>query len=95
MFLFFALMGNVMGKVRKNFYIGVRVPWTLASDRVWNDTHRLAAWVMVAAGLIGFVHDRQRLRRSFVAIVVLIASVFIPMVYSFVHYKSLERRGAL
>src|SRR5262249_58530216 len=55
LFLFFALIGNVMGKVRKNFYIGVRVPWTLASDRVWNDTHRLAAWVMVAAGVIGFL----------------------------------------
>ena len=50
MFLFFALLGNVMGKVRKNFYIGIRVPWTLASDRVWNDTHRLAAWMMVAGG---------------------------------------------
>ena len=48
-------MGNVMGKVRRNFYIGFRVPWTLASDRVWNDTHRLAAWVMVAAGSIGFL----------------------------------------
>ena len=47
-------MGNVIGKVRKNFYIGIRVPWTLASDRVWNDTHRLAAWVWVAAGVIGF-----------------------------------------
>ena len=53
MFLFFALLGNVMGKVRKNFYIGIRVPWTLASDRVWNDTHRLAAWLMVVGGSSG------------------------------------------
>ena len=55
MFLFFALLGNVMGKVRKNFYIGIRVPWTLASDRVWNDTHRLAAWLMVGGGILGFL----------------------------------------
>ena len=61
MFLFFALMGNQLGKVRKNFYIGVSVPWTLASDRVWNDTHRLAAWVMFASGA-GRVHP-DRLRR--------------------------------
>lgn len=54
-FVFFALMGNVMGKVRKNFYIGFRVPWTLASDRVWNDTHRLAAWLMVAGGVLGLI----------------------------------------
>jgi uncharacterized membrane protein len=94
MFLFFALMGNVMGKVRKNFYIGVRVPWTLASDRVWNDTHRLAAWVFVAAGVIGFGMIVLGVPIIY-PIVVLILSAFVPVIYSFVHYKSLERRGAL
>jgi uncharacterized membrane protein len=94
MFLFFALLGNVMGKVRKNFYIGVRVPWTLASDRVWNDTHRLAAWVWVSAGVIGFAMIVLG-APIMLAFGVLIVSAFIPVVYSFVHYKSLERRGAL
>jgi len=94
LFLFFALLGNVIGKVRKNFYIGVRVPWTLASDRVWNDTHRLAAWVWVAAGLIGFVMIVLG-APILAAFAVLIVSAFIPVIYSFVHYKSLERRGAL
>jgi uncharacterized membrane protein len=94
MFLFFALMGNVIGKVRKNFYIGVRVPWTLASDRVWNDTHRLAAWVWVSAGAIGFAMIVLG-APIIAAFGVLIVSAFIPVIYSFVHYKSLERRGAL
>lgn len=94
MFLFFALLGNVMGKVRKNFYIGVRVPWTLASDRVWNDTHRLTAWVMVVAGLVGFVITISGLS-LFLALGVLFGSMLIPIVYSFVHYKSLEKRGTL
>jgi uncharacterized membrane protein len=94
MFLFFALMGNVMGKVRKNFYIGVRVPWTLASDRVWNDTHRLAAWVWVSAGAIGFIMIVLG-APILTAFAVLIVSAFIPVIYSFIHYKSLERRGAL
>jgi uncharacterized membrane protein len=94
MFLFFALMGNVMGKVRKNFYIGVRVPWTLASDRVWNDTHRLAAWVWVATGVIGFGMIVVGVPILY-SIGVLLLSAFVPVIYSFVHYKSLERRGAL
>jgi uncharacterized membrane protein len=94
MFLFFALLGNVIGKVRKNFYIGVRVPWTLASDRVWNDTHRLAAWVWVSAGVIGFAMIVLG-APILAAFGVLIVSALIPVVYSFVHYKSLERRGAL
>lgn len=94
MFLFFALMGNVMGKVRKNFYIGVRVPWTLASDRVWNDTHRLAAWLMVLGGILGFliVVSGQSL---VLALAILVGSLIVPVFYSFFHYKALERRGAL
>jgi DNA-binding transcriptional ArsR family regulator/uncharacterized membrane protein len=94
LFLFFALMGNQLGKVRKNFYIGVRVPWTLASDRVWNDTHRLAAWVMSAGGVIGFVLTVLGLS-ILVSIVILIVSALFPVVYSFVHYKALERSGQL
>jgi uncharacterized membrane protein len=83
-----------MGKIRKNFYIGIRVPWTLASDRVWNDTHRLAAWVMVTSGLIGFILTVTGLS-LIVAMVVCFGSMLIPMVYSFFHYKALERTGEL
>jgi uncharacterized membrane protein len=94
LFLFFGLTGNVLGKVRRNFYIGIRVPWTLANDRVWNDTHRLAAWVMVAAGVIGFAMIVLGVP-IMAALAVFIVSALIPVIYSFVHYKSLERRGAL
>ena len=90
-FLFIAFLGNVMGKVRKNFYIGIRVPWTLASDRVWNDTHRLAAWVMVAAGVIGFLLVIAG-ASPIVAIGLLIGSMLIPIVYSFI---SLQINGPL
>jgi uncharacterized membrane protein len=87
-------MGSVMGRVRRNFYMGVRVPWTLASERVWNDTHRLAAWVWVACGLVGFGIIIAGLPFA-VALALLIVALLVPVVYSFVHYKVLERRGAL
>jgi uncharacterized membrane protein len=93
-FLFFGLMGNVLGKVRRNFYVGVKTPWTLASDRVWNDTHRLAAWTTVGGSVIGFLMVVSGVSLV-AAFVLLIASALIPVVYSFVHYKQLERRGAL
>ena len=93
-FLFFALAGNVMGKVRQNFYIGIRVPWTLASERVWNDTHRLGAWVMTGAGLLGFAMTVLGVP-IWIAFVVLFGSLAFLLVYSFVHYKNLERAGQL
>jgi uncharacterized membrane protein len=54
-FLFFALLGNCLGKVRRNFWMGVRTPWTLASEVVWDRTHRVAAWLYTAVGVVGCV----------------------------------------
>ncbi len=53
-FLLFAPIGNVLGKVDRNFFVGGRTPWTLADERVWHATHRLAAKIFVAGGMIGF-----------------------------------------
>jgi uncharacterized membrane protein len=93
LFLFFALMGNLMGKVRRNFWMGVRVPWTLASERVWNDTHRVTAWLYVGAGLIGCV--LCLLGWVLIATGLLLVAAFAPIGYSLWRYKSLERAGLL
>jgi uncharacterized membrane protein len=90
-FLVFTLLGNVMGKVQRNFWIGIRVPWTLASERVWNDTHRLAAWLWTAGGLVGFVAALAGY--VVVAFGVLVVVTLVPIVHSLVLYKRLERRG--
>jgi uncharacterized membrane protein len=94
MFLFFALVGNVLGKVRSNFWMGVRTPWTLASERVWNQTHRVAAWVFVVVGLAGFVAALVGVP-PVVCFALLIAGALAPVVYSLVLYKRLERAGQL
>jgi uncharacterized membrane protein len=92
LFLFFALLGNVLGKVRRNFWMGVRTPWTLASETVWIRTHRLAAWVFVAAGLVGFVAALAGAPRLVYAGILSIV-VLVPVVYSLVLYKVLARQG--
>ncbi|HVS36046.1 MAG TPA: SdpI family protein [Gemmataceae bacterium] len=91
-FLFLALMGNVMGKVRRNFWVGVRTPWTLASDTVWNQTHRLAAWTLTAAGLAGCVAAViHPLFGGLVGAALLVAAGLVPVVYSAVLYRRLEK----
>ena len=94
LFLFIALMGNMMGKVRRNFWVGVRTPWTLASDRVWIATHRLAARLMVAAGLFGAVGVGLG-APIFVVLTVLMAALIYPIVHSLVLYKKLDGEGTL
>lgn len=50
--LLLLLPGNFMGRLRPNWFVGIRTPWTLASDDVWRRTHRLAAVLMVCGGLL-------------------------------------------
>lgn len=92
--LLLALIGNVLGKVRRNFYVGVRTPWTIASERVWNQTHRLAAKTFVVSGLLGLT--AVGLRAPFwLPLAILLAGLLAPVVYSLVFYKQLQRRGEL
>lgn len=92
--LMFALMGNVLGKVRRNFFIGVRTPWTIASEQVWNATHRFAAKTFVAGGLLGLVLVILGAPFWFSIAAVLIAALA-AVIYSLVFYKQLERHGGL
>jgi immunity protein, SdpI family len=92
--IFFAFLGNVTGKIRRNFWMGVRTPWTLASEAVWVGTHRQAAWlwtggalVIAAAVLLG-----APLWWCFIALMLIL---FWPIPYSLILYKRLEKQGKL
>ena len=96
--IMFGLMGNVIGKVRRNFWVGVRTPWTLASERVWNDTHRLAGQLFVVAAAIGLISLVLPIPLPVVVIAtiaLIMVAAFVPVGYSFVQYKRLEKRGEL
>lgn len=50
--LLFAGLGNSLGKLRRNWFFGIRTPWTLASDESWRLTHRRGGFVFVGLGLL-------------------------------------------
>lgn len=91
-FLFFAFLGNVLGRVQQNFWMGVRTPWTLASEAVWIRTHRLAAWLFVGFGLGGFAATLAGVPILW-PLAGLGVVVLAPVVYSLVLYKKLQRQG--
>jgi uncharacterized membrane protein len=45
------LLGNLMTRIRPNWFMGIRTPWTLSSDTVWRKTHRFGGIAFVIAGL--------------------------------------------
>ena len=48
----FMLLGNYMGKIKPNWFLGIRTPWTLSSEEVWNKTHRFSGRMFLIAGLL-------------------------------------------
>ena len=91
-FVLFGLIGNQMGKVQRNFWMGVRTPWTLASEAVWVRTHRHAAWLWVATGLVGAVMVLVGVP-FLIAFALLMVSALWPVLYSLIIYKRLQREG--
>ncbi len=94
MLLILAAMGNVLGKVKRNMYVGVKTPWTLASDTVWNSTHRLAAWLMVGSGVGGFLLIMAGVT-PWIPLGLFFVCAIYPVFYSLWLYKRLEREGRL
>lgn len=50
--LWFFYLGNIMKKLKRNWFIGVRTPWTLSSDKVWNKTHEFASKIFKVWGIL-------------------------------------------
>jgi uncharacterized membrane protein len=87
--LLFIVLGNYLGKVRKNFFIGIRTPWTLASDEVWSRTHRLGGWVFVLIGFFLFINAFIQFPEAWLIGAIVVVAL-VPVVYSFVIYRNLE-----
>lgn len=49
--LLLIVVGNTMGKIRPNWFVGIRTPWTLTSKRAWVKTHRAGGWLLIADGV--------------------------------------------
>ncbi|MDQ2690929.1 MAG: DUF1648 domain-containing protein [Chloroflexota bacterium] len=53
--LLFVLIGFMMRHAKRNFFIGIRTPWTLSSDTVWDETHRIGAVLFIVSGALAFM----------------------------------------
>lgn len=89
--LLFALLGNRFGRIRPNWFVGIRVPWTLDSEEVWARTHRLAGKLWVAAGLLGLPAAFLPAPAGTAALVaLLVAATAVPVVYSWWLWRRLS-----
>ena len=84
----FILIGNVLGKVRQNFMLGIRTPWTLSSEMSWEKTHRISGRLFVLAGIIGILLTIFLPKVAFPFIVTAILGIVLfSLLYSYLIWK--------
>jgi len=86
----FIVIGNYLGKVRSNWFVGIRTPWTLSSERSWSQTHRLGGYLFVAAGVVSIALAIVAAPAVFAfgMIGAAAAAGIVPVVYSYFAWRS-------
>ena len=86
--LFFIVIGSLLRKVKRNFFIGIRTPWTLSSDTVWEKIHQFGAVLFMASGVLavvgGFIGGNIAFWIFFAP---LTGSTIFLLIYSYVLYQ--------
>lgn len=93
--LLFMVMGNQFGRIRPNYFVGIRTPWTISNEEVWTKTHRMGGRIWVIASVLMlplvFLIPTKIMAIIFVAYILVIAAV--PIVYSYLLHKQISNRG--
>ena len=91
--LLFMYMGNLMGKIKNNWFVGIKTPWTLSSENVWNKTHRFGGYAFVIFGLMLILIPYLGKTLGLVAFISGLALlVFGTTAYSYLIYRREQKR---
>ncbi len=85
----FIFVGYLLRQAKRNFFIGIRTPWTLSSDSVWDKTHRLGSVLFMASGVLSIAGSFFGGMTAFwMLFVPLIGSTLALVVYSYLLYRN-------
>lgn len=80
--------GYMLRQAKRNWFIGIRTPWTLSSDSVWDKTHRLGSILFMLAGILAFAGSFLGGEAAFwLFFIPLMGSALFLVVYSYVLYQ--------
>lgn len=82
--ILFIAIGNYMPKVKRNYTMGIKLPWTLNSDENWRRTHRFGGICFIFMGLIFFVSPF--VKSEVIVYLPLIIVAVLPAIYSYYLY---------
>ena len=86
--LLFFFIGDMMSKTKRNYFIGIRTPWTLASDTVWDETHRIGGILFKISALLAMASILLPPIYAFILLLFpLLGSTFFTIAYSYVLFQ--------
>lgn len=85
--LLFIGVGYIMSKAKRNFFIGIRTPWTLSSETVWDATHKLGSKLFMLGGLITIACAFLGEIGIWIMLAALLGAAFVPVVYSYLLWR--------
>ncbi len=85
--LLFIYVGYMLRKAKRNFFIGIRTPWTLSSDYVWDKTHQLGSILFMISGALALIGSVFGPNAIWFVMVPLLGSTLFLVVYSYVLYQ--------
>ena len=89
--LLFVGISFLIEKAKRNFFIGIRTPWTLSSDEVWEKTHKLGAWSFRIGGVLVVIVTFLGENAAWLLLPVLLLMALTPVVYSYFVFARLEK----
>ena len=87
----FAVMGYFLDRVKQNWFMGIRTPWTLSSETVWQKTHHFGSRVFMASGAL-FVLAGFFSQLFLLTIILLVLMMSSTVLYSYIVYRQ-EHKG--
>ena len=86
--LLMIVLGNYLGKIKRNWFMGIRTPWTLSSENVWNKTHRVGGWAFMFYGLCIIISPNLSQTLGMVVFMIgTFAIIFGTLIYSYIVYR--------
>ena len=85
----FVVIGNWLPKCKQTYTMGIKLPWTYASEANWNATHRFGGKVWVAGGILTMI--TSLFGNFWILLVILVVMVIVPTVYSYLYYRNHEK----
>jgi uncharacterized membrane protein len=86
--ILFILIGAFLPKIKKNYFVGLKTPWTLASEENWNKTHAFGGKVFVAVGLLSLLISLFFKEAGLALIAIILVAVTTIFVYSYLIFKN-------